>query len=815
MIELGLLSSVSFLGAVLVASLAGAGIASRARWLEAEIGSGFRLIAGLSLGPFLLGLATVLILVLAPGASHQLHFWTALGLLAPFALMGVRPAFADSKVFLNSARSAPWSFAASVIVTLLLIFIATFTPLTQNDALEYAMVVDRIFDLRSLASYPMLHPETEPSGFYAPWTHPPLFPALLYFAKLANPLAQMPSVERLIGPWALILCGLTSASLAQLCGFKSTQLAFVAVVTAPLAMLGAANGLVDSLAMLGFAIPMCLIAAGVRSGQRLALLTGFAVGMGAWTHSQGILLFPLAIGLIPLRDKLLTGVMRWKDAGVALIASLAAGVWPYIWNVQNFGVPVSDDQAFSSTLLEDWAGYFAMDRGLGSWPAQVTYGMLKMFTAPEAFGPVFVFAALTALALLLRRLKAVRQTGGKPSGETQTLIALMPVLFIALYLLGVLASLLAGQITLIKNERYFLVMLPAAAALAAGLPDVIENVWKGRTDGFFAKSLSSLVHPALMALFLAQACFLTAYTLNRNFILTRGLGQPFEKTLRGRGEFALAYFLRDRSPPNSIVLSLKPADMFYTKRRMVSQFDPRLAAFYASRDPQAALNELRKLGVSFVHLPSYAMPTYYNSALKQIVSDPARATLRFENNEGQIFELVPAKGKVVAQLDARPGRWPWEKADGVVFGSRKRIGQLTSGYQPVSGTQFISNSIANRILPRHFSAVFRMGEGGIPAFADTAPGDEVTARFLLSGECHIMIHAIERSEQGAIPADARLIATAIVEPRTSPLDLPVRFKSGAFGVAMSLTASGVCNLDVKDVELSIFSPDKATGLGLE
>jgi hypothetical protein len=809
MIELGWLSSVSFLGAIIVASLAGSGIAGFTKWLESETLSGLRLATGLGLGPFLLGLATILMLLVAPGASHRLHFWAAIALLLPLAFMGLRLALADMRTISNSVRHDPIAVAPALIVSAFLLFIAAFTPLTQNDALEYAIIVDRMFELRSLASYPMMHPELEPSGFYAPWTHPPLFPALLYFAKLNNPIAQMPALERLIGPWALLLCGLMSASLARLSGFKSGGLAFVAVVTAPLALLGAANGLVDALAMLGFAIPMCLVAAGARSGGRLAVLSGLALGAGAWAHSQGILLYPLVIAALLIRDRILTGRMNFKGVSTTIAASLAVGALPFVWNVLEFGVPVSDDQALSATLHQGWAGYFALDRGLSSWPSQVSYGLFKMVTAPEAFGAVFLLAAVTAFAVLRSPANESAVSGTRLKSKADRLVSAMPVLFIGLYLLGVLVSLLLGQITLIKNERYFLVVLPAAAVLAAGLPQVVERWVAGRARGSAAVLLSAVVHPALVVLFVAQASFLTAYALNRNLILTTGPGQPFEQTLRGRGEFAHSYFLRDRTPADSIVLSLKPADMFYAKRRMLSQFDPRLAAFYATADTKAALTELRKLGINFIHLPSYAMPTYYNSVLKDIVTDSSQSTLRFENNDGQIFELLPTKGKIVATKNVSVGQWPWEVAQGVVFGSRKRIGLRTGGYTPLTGSEFIRSSFASRTLPRHFSAIFRMGKDGEPIFADISPGDEVTARFLLSGKCHIMIQASERPEPGKDQGEPRMIATVIIEPRTSPVDIPVRFRSNSSGIALRLIASGDCNLVAKNIELFIFSIDKS------
>ena len=58
--------------------------------------------------------------------------------------------------------------------TTMMIVFAVFVPLTQNDALEYAMVGRVLFDTRDLLSYPVLSLGAGNFGFYAPWTPAPV-----------------------------------------------------------------------------------------------------------------------------------------------------------------------------------------------------------------------------------------------------------------------------------------------------------------------------------------------------------------------------------------------------------------------------------------------------------------------------------------------------------------------------------------------------------------------------------------------------------------------------------------------------------------
>ena len=78
------------------------------------------------------------------------------------------------------------------------------------------------------------------------------------------------------------------------------------------------------------------------------------------------------------------------------------------------------------------------------------------------------------------------------------------------------------------------------------------------------------------------------------------------------------------------VFSIKPADMYYADRRMISYLDPRLLPFYGERDVVAACQKLRDLGVRYIHVPDYSLPPVYNSSFQEIMGrrDLSRLAIR-------------------------------------------------------------------------------------------------------------------------------------------------------------------------------------------
>ena len=188
MIETSLSAWTWMLAAVLTSSLAGLSLVRLVPWSEAASNARMPLAFGMAVAPLLLGFLSILALGIFPGKSHSFHLTVVFSGLFALGLIGlsVRPYQKLTKMDNHESYGIiSWIFVFLLIAWVIGLLADTlFMPLTQNDSLEYATVGRLLFELRSLSAYPAIDPTLGSSGFFGPWTHPPLYPALIYFTNL-------------------------------------------------------------------------------------------------------------------------------------------------------------------------------------------------------------------------------------------------------------------------------------------------------------------------------------------------------------------------------------------------------------------------------------------------------------------------------------------------------------------------------------------------------------------------------------------------------------------------------------------------------
>lgn len=645
-----------------LASASGGALASFLPWHEGARRARLPLYWGLGFAPLLLGLATVAALAALPGATHGVHIAFAMALLALPVLAAV-PQQRWRLLSVEVPRESGWMERVLLALLLawwtVLLVNALFLPLLQNDALEYTIVGRALFESRSLADYPQVRPDAGSSGFFGPWTHPPLYVALIYLSNAVQGHADAPGLMRLWAPWALIAATGVVYGLGAMASRTAGLLAALLLLSTPLLFLGADSALIDSLPVLGL-----LLAAGALFGMdgpslRRGAGVGAALGLALWTHSQALLFVPL-VGAV-LAGALLLAPAGQRVPGARLLeGSMALGLaaliacWPYLRNLAIFGSLISDNPVVFALPEQSWPDYFRIGRGVDHWPAIVQYGWFKGWFALEAFGFVF-WIMLGGLALFGWRRSA--------AGAADTVYRLSLVL-LACYLLGVVTSTAFDMDLMIKNERYLLVIVPFVGLVAAFC---ISPVLVRRS------LMATAVAAAFVLLFSAQLLALLAYRFSGTGPL---LVSPVERKLDAAPEYQAVRFLRENTPLSALVFSMRPADMYYAGRRMLSYLDPRLVPFYSAREPAEALATLKALGVTHVHLPDYGLPPLYDSQLHKILRSLNMATLVFQADGYQIYRLEPSGLAEGEPLDLLSGQVAWTRTSVLVLGGRKALSSM-------------------------------------------------------------------------------------------------------------------------------------------
>ncbi len=711
MFDISLTSWLLAITGIVLASASGVAVASRFPWAHEARHSLIPLAAGLSFGPFLAGMGAVLMLLLLPGRPSALHLaGIALMLLALCALY--RPsALPQRRTRLSWVPSVQKISFLEVVLFLWLAALAVLpnlVPLTQNDALEYATVGRIVFDARDLMAYPAIHPETTASGFFGPWTHPPLFVALFYAVYALQGTDIAPGLGRLISPWFAIACTWLLYTLAARLSKASGLFAALVFVSCPLFFLGADSSLIDALPIAGLLLSFAVLVYGDPNRKLLTgAIAGLPLGFALWTHSQAILFIPMLMSLILARHGL-RHLPRGIAQGLAMLAvALLLSAYPYLRNYQIFGALVSDMPAIFALPSLRWDDYFSIARGIAHWPAKIQYGLLKGWFTPESYAASFWLATLGLGIFLWQALRSARSLilDGVRDADGPLNLLYSTFLVIFAYLSAVTLSVLMGIDLAIRNERYWLILLPFIALFAGwGLAVILRRLEKLKSP-LWAQGYVTAAGLVL----LAQLGVLGLYRVSPYLPLMQSQSSlpaaqwsvscaslPAADVPPGASDFCPAStvsapdwqrtspmllsmrYLAALTPEDSLVFSMFPANMYYSQRKMLSYLDPRLLPFYAARSAQEGAEILRGLSVDYIHLPNYYLPPVYHSTLQEILARPDLSSLVFSGVGEQIYRLAPEpRPRLTQTRDLTPGAVTWTRAPVVVLGGRKALGRST------------------------------------------------------------------------------------------------------------------------------------------
>ena len=762
------------LAVILLASAAGYALSRLLPWSSAARIAGVPGAVGFALGPFLLGAGSVLVLGLLPGRSHATHLISVVvGLLVLMVLAVWRGGSAGQT---TNAR-VPKQFGEYLLSGLLVLWLvlllinSIFIPLMQNDPLEYATVARLLYETRELGSYPAINPEQSTSGFFGPWTHPPLYVSLSYLTQVIQGNADEPGFMRLIAPWFAACATFLILALGSLLNRLTGLISAVIFLSTPLLFASADSAMIDALPVLGIGLVAVTILCIEAKPAVRGLVTGIAVALGLWTHSQGVLFAPLAVGAVALQNGMERLRITLLESATLVATAFLLGSWPYWRNLRIFGSPISDNPAVFALPSLDWPSYFAYARGLDNWAAIVQYGLFKGWFSLESYGWTFWLMTLGA-GVAIKRLRqptfrATVISGGRQALDPGAQVLWLSLILVMIYLGGVLTSLLMGLDLMIKNERYMLVILPFVALLAGYGGQVflgrgamiIENIKVAPAKRDFCAFVGFL----LVMVILVQLVVLGWYSRWRPIMITvqdnpveieRNQQQLkksiFQRRLEFFPNFAAMYWVRDNLPQDALVLSLRPADMYYAQRKMVSYLDERMLPIYRESSPQRAAQLLRDLGVTHLHVPDYALPVSYNSVLGRIIADPALTPLIYSAAGTQIFRLELAgtssgASVVTDSTDFTPGQHKWSVYRQLNLGGAKAMQALGFVGQRLPDDGVSSIRWALPLFHRSFSSIVANGVGSPMGFArpdslqPVRGGQEYRITFDLEGRAFVRV----------------------------------------------------------------------------
>lgn len=753
----------------------------------------------LALSPFTFSAVAIVVMILFDRHSHQFHLYaTYIGLLC-LALFSVRT---WSQITFNSkseSYSTTEKLLSSVLVLSLgaVLFNAISFPLTQNDSLEYMTVAREMFITRSIYTYPLLDSAASHSGFYGPWTHSPMYVVLIYFFDIMQGHAEFPGIASFVSFWflcsALIFIYLLGCIHNRIAGF----VACLSLMIAPLFFLGVDASLIDALPVSGFAMMLCSILL-FSINKRNAFVAGILLGFGVWTHSEAVLFLPLFVaGVI-----IFYGLKRWRNwlvfSGIALIVAILVAAWPYLRNLQIYQSMVEIDVEGVFTIPElGWKDYFRTGRGIDYLTAKIQYGVFKGWFSLKEYSftywlmliGVFVFFTHTKVISIFRHLFVEK------SLKFQERVVLLYIGLVLCYLVGVILSIALDMDMMIRNERYQLAISPAVVLVVGwGMSSLLSS---RPSKGFFSRRCVLIM--LLLFSVLHSSAFI-AYRLIKNNFLIADFITSFPSRERVHPELSIGDYLNQHTLDTSIVLSLRPADMYYVKRRMISYLDPRLISFYREKDKNVAVSILKDLGISYVYLTDYALPSFYNSILQEILMDKDLATLEFDMKGYQVYALKPSKQQVTETYNMINDEAAWTKKCQLVIGGRKAIKyvDLYLSEEKIDLTKISQPCLDTPLFHRDYITLL-LSKG-----MEVTPGQEYGLNVGLEGDGYIQFWLVYYDKHGEINKRILYGDTLLSDSRPRQT-FNRRFKvpADAAFIRLGVEHKGYSRIRIKEVELSL------------
>lgn len=798
-----------FAGLMLLSSLSGISLARTVRWQATAVSSGVISGFGLCLGPFLAGLAAVVVLTVLPGAAVELHIGVAYAAIALLGLVAIPAWKRQEAIELRDQEVGSWLILAMAGAwALSLVVYSINLPLFENDSLEYATYSRLLLETRSILTYPALDPSIAGVGFYHPITHPPLYPAFIYLSSALEGTTATPGIMRLITAWFALAGVWLVMTLGLMRSAITGAAAALVMISTPLFYQGASASLIDALPAAGVALILAALAASKGSAVSRGILVGCALGCALWTHSQAVLLIPIAIAAIMLQ----WGYGRWKkgmtSAATAVLVCLVFAVWPYLRNTMLFGSPVSDNPLVFSLPNLAWDDYFRIARGIDSPMAGIQYGIFKGWFSPYSFGIAFwMMSGGIAILLLGLGREGLRHAlaQGNEAVDAGSSALMTSFYVVVIYLAGVTVSLSLGMDIMIKNDRYLLIILPPVALLAGECGRALL--------GWMVRLLKSptrwLREVSAMALFVLTFGLAGSYLLlgvylpwSRfgNFGLpvgSDGNESRERKMLAANANMQAMFWLEAYTPSDATVLAMRPADMYYSGRRMVSFVDPDLVPFYTATSADQAAAELRRLGVSYIQAPDYYIPTMYNSRLQQLMADPELTALVFDDEGVQIYHLAESGRSIKSTVNVSPDMHQWYSSPQILLLGRSFSAALMDD-KPVPPGGISSLEMPMGILNRDVTTVLSLGPSvGYRQNYEDLPLLQANSEYRLnmrfSGRGYVRVFIYEHSEDASAQPQPYRLGEVVLSEEKPEFDFERRFLTSSTGGRLGIEVQHVGN----------------------
>jgi hypothetical protein len=559
-------------------------------------------------------------------------------------------------------------------------------PPYSNDPLEYMSTARLIVGKMALTGvYPPIDTAIT-NGLYGPWTHPPGFVLLMSWAQMLQGDFHNAGAIKFIDVYFL------ASGAFLIFVFAGGALNFRGMIAAALYML------TPLLLTQAFEHHVDISRIGLWTGGFLAvtawarnpslpasLALGVLFGLGWFVHSIGLLALPLFLVIAFIVGKGPV-VKRVTGFAVAALATLAVVFADLITNYRMFGRLIGDKFALLEYQPLRIAEHLRYMRDINTPYETVMNGLLSPFTRYALAGIVPWLLLLVAVVIPALWLLAGRNSWRFWLRRAMRPNVLPVAAFVCVGFFGIsVLSALAGSELIVKNMRYAMTSVGLASVAIAVPADLVFRLIRRRMREKRRENTSTILSPEIMeapatrkillwlvrlrqyaAKLAPHLSLFAAWILAVSFVAAAEYGyrrvndfanlDPLTSRASDDVKFGMTDHpqfrmiarlnrMKDEGAwkPTGKVLAFRPGDLdYYARFDILSYVDPVVHPAFKSGSAQAAYDELKKVGISYLALPSYTMPEIYNSAIGALLAETTATRILISDEGYQLVELLQA-----------------------------------------------------------------------------------------------------------------------------------------------------------------------------
>lgn len=529
--------------------------------------------------------------------------------------------------------------------------LAIMVPLISNDASEYMHLADMFFHGASVYIYPILNGASS-NGFMFATTHPLGYVGMILWLKVVQGSMVTYGAIRILAIYYVFLVSSLIYTTFRIENKKNLAwISCLLLLTTPLYVLGGVKHQIDPLRIFTFAAFFIFVGnLYIKPTQRYVLGAGCILGLGLFCHSLSLFEIPLffVITMLFIRD-----ISLIKRSLIFISVTFVGLIFVtprYIVNIYKIGYIIHDGTPVRNLIALHFDLFRQLISGLYSQSDKLIFGFMKLFYSWGYFGSSYFILMCGIFLLSKKHVRRLFFFGIRANSYIDLTISISALLAIG-YLSIMLISVLMGSTAFIINMRYMITVQPAVAIFSGFL--LINLIHKLklslRTQSKFLASLSLLLFSitGLMLISVFDSYFsvfgFTGSDFNR--------GEAVEPILRN-----YTFYKKNHDKKSGYLFAFRNGDASHMIDKYVFHTDPRLINFYNSSSVAQAYSALKKIGVGWVSLPSYTIPSKASDALVSLLGDPNYSHIVRDIDGNKLFVINKNRLKAKFSKDLLPKR---------------------------------------------------------------------------------------------------------------------------------------------------------------